>query len=109
MSLKDEALLWQESVSLFEDANEQKIAAQKAYLDALEKLNNEIVSVNESYSNQILAINENLIKEEDALTQAYEDAVNKRAATLSGFANIFDAYEVKVEKTGIDLINNLRS
>lgn len=109
MSLKDEVLLWKESVSLFEDSNEQKIAAQKAYRDALEKLNNEIVSVNESYSNQILAINENLIKEEEALTQAYEDAVNKRAATLSGFANIFDAYEVKVEKTGIDLINNLRS
>ena len=109
MSLKDEVLLWKESVSLFEDSNEQKIAAQKAYRDALEKLNNEIVSVNESYSNQILAINENLIKEEEALTQAYEDVVNKRAATLSGFANIFDAYEVKVEKTGIDLINNLRS
>ncbi|WP_063180375.1 hypothetical protein, partial [Lysinibacillus odysseyi] len=44
LSMKDEVLVWEQSLSLFEGSNDQRIAAQKEYKTALQALNDEIVS-----------------------------------------------------------------
>lgn len=109
LSLKDEVDLWEQSLVLFKGSTDQRIAAQKAYRDALQALNAEITSINQNYLQKINDTNENYLRKEEEITKAYEDAVNKRATSLSGFASMFDAYNIQVEKTGIDLINNLQS
>ncbi|WP_036150088.1 hypothetical protein, partial [Lysinibacillus odysseyi] len=91
LSMKDEVLVWEQSLSLFEGSNDQRIAAQKEYKTALQALNDEIVSINKTYTDKINTINEDLIKQENELTKAYEDAVSKRASSLASFADTFSA------------------
>ena len=109
LSLLDEVKVWEESLSFFENAADQRIVAQNAYKDALQALSDEVGTINSTYTDKMTKINDDYLKKEQEMTKALEDAVTKRKEALTGFASLFDQYEIKVEKSGIDLINNLRS
>ncbi len=109
LSLIDEALLWQRSLDQFGAKTKERIEAQKAYQSAVQAINKEVTAINADYSNQIQKINEDLIKQEETLTKAYADAVDKRAQSLVSFKSLFDAFKVEIEVTGEQLMANLFS
>ncbi|QDP99998.1 phage tail tape measure protein [Lysinibacillus fusiformis] len=107
LSLIDEALLWEQSLDQFGLYSNERVEAQKAYQNAVQTINKEITAINTDYSNQIQKINEDLIKQEETLTKAYTDAVDKRAQSLYSFKNLFDEFKVEIDITGEQLLVNL--
>lgn len=109
LSLVDEAAIWEKSIKLFSDGTKQKVEAQKAYQAALKTINDEIIKTNEDYAGKMANISAKLREEEQKLTEEYEKSVNDRASALQNFVGVFDFFEVKIEKTGEDLLANLTS
>lgn len=109
MSLVAESEVWRKSLALFQVGTKERVEIQKAYQASLKSINDEIVKVNDEYAGKMTAINDRLRKEEDDLTKAYEKSLDDRAKSLTNFVGVFDFFEVKIEKTGEDLMNNLTS
>ena len=109
MSLIDEAAIWEQSIELFVEGTNQRLQAQQNYKKSIEALNKEITSINSEFSGQVQKINEDLVKQEETLTKAYEDAVSKRAQSLYSFKNLFDEFKAEIDVTGEQLLANLGS
>lgn len=109
ISLVDEANIWKKAAESFKDGTQEKISAQIQYRNALAKVNTEITSINETYAGKMSAINDKLRADEEALTKTYTDSLNSRMSSLMSFAGIFDAFDVKVEQSGSELLSNLNS
>ncbi|MEK4128548.1 phage tail tape measure protein [Solibacillus sp. FSL W8-0474] len=107
LSIVDEALIWEKSMNLFAAGTKERIKAQQEYKKATEAVNKEITAINEDFQGQINKVNEELIKQEETLTKAYEDAVDKRAKSLYSFKNLFDEFKVEIDTTGDQLLVNL--
>ncbi|MEK4228970.1 phage tail tape measure protein [Solibacillus sp. FSL H8-0538] len=107
LSLVAEAQIWEQSMLMFDKGTKERVEAQKTYKTAVEAVNKELISINNDYSNQIQKVNEDLVKQEETLTKAYEDAVNKRATSLYSFKNLFDEFKVEIDTTGDQLLVNL--
>lgn len=109
LSLVAEAQIWEQSMAMFNGSTKERIEAQKLYKASVEAVNKELVSINNEYSTKIQKVNEDLAKQEETLTKAYEDAVTKRAQSLVSFKGLFDAFEFKIGATGVELLSNLNS
>ncbi|MFJ7736394.1 hypothetical protein ACIQ2D_08620 [Lysinibacillus sp. NPDC097287] len=109
LSLIDEAYIWEQSLNQFGLYTKERVEAQKAYQAAVQAINKEVTAINTDYSNQINKINEDLIKQEETLTKAYADAVDKRAQSLNSFKGLFDAFKAEIDVTGEELLANLGS
>lgn len=109
LSLVAESEIWRKSIVLFKEGTKERVEAQKAYQTALSTINDNIVKTNDEYAGKMSEVNSRLRKEEEDLTNSYVKSLDDRAASLTNFIGIFDFFEVKVEKTGGDLLNNLKS
>lgn len=109
LSLVAEAQIWEQSMSMFNKGTKERVEAQKIYKASVEAVNKELVAINNDYSNQIQKVNDDLVKQEETLTKAYEDAVDKRASSLYSFKNLFDEFKVEIDTTGDQLLTNLGS
>ena len=109
LSLVEEASIWERTTLLFEEGTKERIEAQKAYQTSVQAINKELTATNADYSQQIIKINEDLIKSEEALNKAYEDAVSKRQGSLVNFKGTFDEFKFEIDRTGEQLMTNLRS
>ncbi len=72
-------------------------------------MNKEIVSINKDFQGQMKTISDDLAKQEEQLNKAYEDAFSKRVSSLMSFAGTFDAFKVELNRTGLELMDNLKS
>ncbi|WP_445479175.1 hypothetical protein ACULLL_01730 [Lysinibacillus irui] len=109
LSILEEAKIWEQSMELFSEGTNERIKAQQEYKKAVEAVNKEITAINTEYSNQVMKINEELIKSEDALNKAYEDAVSKRENSLKNTKGLFDEFTVDLSRSGEELMHNLQS
>lgn len=109
LSLIEEAQIWEQSMKLFAEGTKERVKAQQEYRKATEAVSKEITAINTDFQNQIQKINDDLVKQEETLTKAYEDAVDKRASSLVSFKSLFDAFKVEIDVTGEQLIANLHS
>lgn len=109
LSLIEEAQIWEQSMKLFAEGTQERIKAQQEYKKATEAVSKEITAINTDFSNQIQKINDDLIKQEETLTKAYSDAVDKRAQSLVSFKGLFDEFKVEMDVTGEQLLANLFS
>ncbi|WGT40149.1 hypothetical protein QH639_05030 [Lysinibacillus sp. 1 U-2021] len=109
ISNAQEARLWEEALKTFTDGTTAKIKAQIQYKNALKAVSEELATINEKYATKIADVNKNLKDEEEKLTKVYEDAVKDREKSLRNLGGIFEAFEIKVDKSGQDLLNNLKS
>ncbi|MGE7020411.1 phage tail tape measure protein [Solibacillus cecembensis] len=109
LSLTEEAAIWERTSTLFEEGTKERIEAQKSYQTAVQAINKELTATNKEYSDQITKVNEDLVKSEEALNKAYEDAVDKRATSLVNFKGIFDEFKFEIGATGEELMSNLSS
>lgn len=108
LSLVDEVKIWEESLKHFQEGTEEKVQVQINYKNALKAVNDEIISINEEYSNKILEVSENLKQREKELTETYTKAVDDRAKSLMNFAGLFDEFDVKFDVSGKKLLKNLQ-
>ena len=109
LSLVEEAKIWERTIGLFEEGSKERIEAQKNYKKAVEAVNKEIVSINKDFQGQMKTISDDLAKQEEQLNKAYEDAFSKRVSSLMSFAGTFDAFKVELNRTGLELMDNLQS
>ncbi len=109
MSVVQEAAIWEQSIELFAEGSKERISAQKEYQKAVETVNKEILAINQDYQSQMQKINDDLIKQENDLTKAYEDAFTKRQSSLMSFAGLFDEFKIEIKNSGTELLGNLQS
>ncbi|MGE7752781.1 hypothetical protein, partial [Lysinibacillus fusiformis] len=109
MSVVQEAAIWEQSIELFAEGSKERISAQKEYQKAVETVNKEILAINQDYQSQMQKINDDLIKQENDLTKAYEDAFTKRQSSLMSFAGLFDEFKTEIKNSGTELLGNLQS
>lgn len=109
LTIIEEAHIWEQSMKLFAEGTKERVKAQQEYKKATEAVNKEITAINTDFQGQINKVNEELIKQEETLTKAYEDAVDKRAQSLYSFKNLFDEFKVEIDTTGDQLLANLGS
>lgn len=109
MSVVQEAAIWEQSIEFFAEGSKERISAQKEYQKAVETVNKEILAINQDYQTQMQKINDDLIKQENDLTKAYEDAFTKRQSSLMSFAGLFDEFKIEIKNSGTELLSNLQS
>lgn len=109
ITVLDEVDLWQSVVNQLDVGSKEYLTARKNYQVALKTVNDQIVSINQDFSNRIKSINDDLIKNENDLNKAYDDAYNKRFSALNNFSGLFDEFGINVETTGEELLSNLQS
>jgi len=109
LSLVAESEVWRKSLALFQVGTKERVEIQKAYQASLKAINDEVIKVNDEYASKMMVINDRLRKEEEDLTNMYTKSVDDRAKALESFANTFDLFEIKLEKSGADLLTNLSS
>lgn len=119
----EEMRIWREAADSFTEGTFQKEEAVKNFViaqahaiedlakqrkDVQEKSNAELLAAEQQYATDVKAINDELIKQQEDVTAAYQKAVDDRAKTLVGFAGIFDEFKKQTEKSGEQLLDNLR-
>ena len=109
LSLVDEAIIWEKSLTSFKEGTKERIEVQKSFKTAVDAINKEIVSINTNYQSQMQKINDDLKKNEEDLTKAYWAAFSSRVDAIRNFAGPFDAFVANTEKSGQDLLENLQS
>lgn len=109
LSLVAEAEVWRKSVGMFKAGTKERVEAQLAYQKSLKAVNDEVVRINDEYAAKMAATNEKLRNDEKALTDAYKTSLDARTSALTSFVGIFDEFDVKVEKSGADLLANLQA
>lgn len=107
LTLVEEAEINRQSIALFKEGSVERIKAQQNYQKSLQAVNDAIASTNEQYAQRVQKINDDLKASEKALTDNYEKSLQDRTAALRGFAGLFDEIDIRVQKSGTDLLANL--
>ncbi|MHC8516769.1 phage tail tape measure protein [Sporosarcina sp. ITBMC105] len=109
MSLVAESEVWRRSIALFKSGTKERVEAQQAYQKTLKAINDEITSTNEEFLGKMQRINDDLAANERNLNDEYNSAYSSRVQAILGFSGIFEEFTKSMEKSGVDLLNNLRS
>lgn len=108
MSITEEARIWEESANLFSEGTKERIKAQQNYKKTLETINKEITDVNEKHLSEVQRINDDLIKNEQALTKAYDDELNRRYQQIVSTYGLFDEVGTEDPVSKVDITKNLQ-
>lgn len=109
LSLKDEAEYWKKAIGQFKKGTKERISAQKEYQRTLKQINDNVVSTNKKYADQMKAINDKLVADVKDANDKYNNEFKSRRESYMNFAGLFDEFEVNMDKTGEDLLNNLNN
>ncbi|MBO0586455.1 phage tail tape measure protein [Sporosarcina sp. E16_8] len=107
LSLTQESEIWRKSIGKFKKGSKARIAAQKEYQKALKAVNDSVNKVNEDFNKRAQKIDDDYTKNSSDAVKGYTDAFKNKYESLLGFAGLFDEFEIKMEKTGADLLLNL--
>lgn len=107
LSLTQESEIWRKSIDKFKKGSKERIAAQKEYQKALKVVNDSVNKVNEDFNKRAQKIDDDYTKNSSDAMKGYTDAFKNKYESLLGFAGLFDEFEIKMEKTGADLLLNL--
>lgn len=107
-SLIEQLKAWERVQSRYKAGSEQAKAAEEEVGRLRLEIYNQLTQASEDYLAKTKEINANVAAEELRLNQVYEQAVEQRANTISGFAGIFDEVVKEAEVSGQQLIDNLK-
>lgn len=105
----DESFIWERAINFFDEGTTERIKAQQNYKKAVESVNNEIVSVNETFQSKMATISDNLTQQIESENQKLQTALEEKAANFKSFAGTFDEYNIDLNRTAEELANNLKS
>ncbi|QJD87904.1 phage tail tape measure protein [Cohnella herbarum] len=108
LSLTAELTAWERVQSRYLAGSKEREDAEKNVMRVRQEIYNELIAANENYLSRTKEINENVEAEEKRLNEEYAKAVDDRAKSISSFAGLFDEVVMKADKSGQDLLNNLR-
>lgn len=129
VSYKDEMDYWNKVRKEFKKGTQNRIDADKLYLDAKKNYENEleeinqneiaaeqekaekIAEINESYREKVNSAVDDMKSSIESLKESYSDAVTSRASNIVSGLSLFDAYEDKTDPylSGALLQQNLTS
>lgn len=123
ISAVQEMRIWQKATDAFNENAEMRIKAEehlaesqirvreqlaKDRLDVESKSKADLLAAEEDYAAKSKVVNDELIKQQQDLTDAYQKAVDDRSKSLVGFAGLFDEFKEQTEASGDELLSNLR-
>lgn len=109
LSIIEEARIWGKSVDYFQEGTKERIEAQNNYKKSVEVVQKEIESINETHLNRMKRINDEYDRESNRLMEEYERQFESRVNSILSFSSLFDEFVSKMERSGNDLLNNLKS
>lgn len=109
-SLADEVAYWDSMRKNFAKGTDERLSADKKYLEAKEKLQSEQKALDEQYANDVASVYSNLNAKIDELNKAYNDAVTSRTDKLLSSFKLFESFSIEAsEQSGYEMIDNLQS
>lgn len=108
VSAKAEEQYWDIVRKKFKEGTEERIEADRQYLEAKKEFEQELLDLQEEYKDkeeEILEERDNNVKD---LLEAYEDAVQDTANSIKSATGLFDAFESE-SVDGATLIYNLKT
>ncbi|MBU5214558.1 phage tail tape measure protein [Heyndrickxia oleronia] len=108
LSLADELAAWERVHDRYKKGSEERIEAEKNIQRVRQEIYDQLLQANDAFLKKTQEINKNVEDEEKRLNEVYEKAVEERTKSIRDFAGLFDEVVFKAEKTGEDLLANLR-
>lgn len=108
VSAKAEMEYWKIVKKQFKKGTEERIEADRNYLEAKENLNSQLKSLNEEYVANTKEVQDRLKEEIQSLTEEYQNAVEERADSIYASFGLFDEFKSE-SASGMTLLNNLRT
>lgn len=107
LSLTDELKLYEKYLKSYKKGSDQRVYWEEQVASTKKQIHEQLLSINEEYTNKILEANKKMEESEKALNEAYEKALEDRAKSLYSFVGIFDEVKKDAEVSGQQLLNNL--
>ncbi|MFD1203744.1 hypothetical protein ACFQ38_01180, partial [Sporosarcina contaminans] len=108
ISLTQELAAWERVHDRYKQGSDERIEAEKNIQRVRQEIYDQLLQANDEFLKKTQEINKNVEDEEKRLNEVYEKAVEERTRSIRDFAGLFDEVVFKAEKTGDDLINNLK-
>ncbi|MEK5038904.1 phage tail tape measure protein [Sporosarcina sp. FSL K6-3457] len=108
LSMVAEVEVWKKATQEFKVGTKERVDAQKAYQKSLKVVNDEVVKIQTDHTKKINDINERAKKSAEDLQKEYMKAEDDRAKSLFSFVSLYDQFDIKVERTGDQIFNNLQ-
>ena len=109
MTLAEEAAFWNEMRQKVAEGTQARIDADKKYFDAKKKLDSQILSVEQKYSDSVSKVYQDLSKNINDAWDNYNDQVDSLADSIRSQLNLFDEFDLTTEQTTDSLLKNLES
>ena len=109
MTLAEEAAFWNEMRQKVAEGTQARIDADKKYFDAKKKLDSQILSVEQKYSDSVSKVYQDLNKNINDAWDNYHDQVDSLADSIRSQLNLFDEFDLTTEQTTDSLLKNLES
>ena len=107
MSLTAEVAYWNKIVQSMKKGTQGYKDALLEYKTVRNSLNEQIKKAEDDYASKVSSVKENLIKDIQAVTDKYDDAIKSRASSITQSMSLFDAFSSTTEKSAADLLTNL--
>ncbi|MEY8428290.1 phage tail tape measure protein [Lachnospiraceae bacterium 46-15] len=105
VSAKAEVEYWDIVRKQYKAGTEERLKADKKYLDALEAYNEKRKDLEENYKEKCEKTQDELKKKVDELEEAYESAFDKRKSTIESAFGLFDEFKSEADAPEILLAN----
>lgn len=109
ITLKGEYEYWKSLLKRLKKGSDEYLQAYKNMVSAKESYTKELESIETEYAENINGVYEELQNNINNLTKAYDDQVEATKKSLTSAFSLFEKYEIKVDKTGQDLLDSLQS
>lgn len=109
ITLKGEYEYWKKLLKQLKKGSDEYLQAYKNMISAKESYDRELESIETEYAENINGVYEELQDNIKSLTKAYDDQVEATKRSLTSAFSLFEKYEIKVDKTGQDLLDSLQS
>ena len=109
ITLKGEYEYWKSLLKQLKKGSDEYLQAYKNMVSAKESYTKELESIETEYAENINGVYEELQNNISNLTKAYDDQVEATKKSLTSAFSLFDKYEIKLDKTGQDLLDSLQS
>lgn len=108
ISLTQELEAWERVHGRYKQGSEERIEAEKNIQRVRQEIYDRLLQANDEFLKKTQEINKNVEDEENRLNEVYAKAVEERTKSIRDFAGLFDQIVIKADKTGEDLLANLR-
>lgn len=109
LALAEEAGYWDEVRRQIAEGTQARIDADREYLAAKKDLDDQMLEVEQTYTDKVAQAYKDLNDKIQDLNDQYKDAVSQRSEQIKSAFGLFDEFDVSTELTADDLLNNLQS